>query len=157
MKRYLTAGALALACSAPVHAQHTAALSHAWEVGAAYGRDMTAEESLWAVSVARNYGAWKGVIEYADGSHGRAGSRVTSLKAIGSAGKWSGVEFGVGLGGSYVDEAGASGFGVLIAAEAVLPLTTQLAAKFEVSRSWGLDNLATLPSNVVQAGLLWRF
>lgn len=157
MKRYLTAGALMLACSAPVHAQHSAAAGHLWEVGATYGRDLTAEESLWALSIARNYGTWKGVLEYADGRHGGGGSRVTSLKAFGLAGNWSGVEFGVGVGGSYVDEAGASGFGMLVAAEAVLPITAQLAAKLEVSRTWELSDLRTLPANVVQAGLLWRF
>ena len=157
MKRHLAAGALLLACSAPAFAQHTAAMPRAWEIGASYGRDLTAEESLWAVSVARNYGTWKGVFEYADGRHGGAGSRVTSLKAFGLAGNLGGMEFGVGLGGSYVDEAGASGFGMLLAAEAVLPLTTQLALRFEVSRTWELSDLATLPANVVQAGLLWRF
>lgn len=157
MKRYLAAGALLVACSAPAHAQFTAAAPHAWEVGAAYGRDMTSEESLWAVSIARHYGTWKGVLEYADGLHGRSGSRVTSLKAFGIAGQMSGVEFGVGLGGSYVDEAGASGFGMLVAAEAVLPITAQFAARLEISRTWGLSDLVTLPANVVQAGLLWRF
>jgi len=157
MKKHLAAAALLVACSVPAFAQHTAGAGHAWEVGAVYGRDMTAEESLWAVSIARNYGTWKGVLEYADGRHGGAGSRLTSLKAFGVAGQWSGVEFGVGLGGSYVDEAGDSGFGMLIAAEAVLPLTAQLAAKLEVSRTWGLSDLRSLPANVVQAGLLWRF
>jgi hypothetical protein len=157
MKRHLAAGALLLACSAPALAQHPVAMPRAWEIGASYGRDMTAEESLWAVSVARNYGTWKGVLEYADGSHGGAGSRVTSLKAFGLAGNLGGLEFGVGLGGSYVDEAGASGVGMLLAAEAVLPVTTQFAVRFEVSRTWELSDLRTLPANVVQAGLLWRF
>jgi hypothetical protein len=157
MKRHLAAGALLLACSAPVLAQPGTVMPRAWEIGASYGRDLTAEESLWAVSIARNYGTWKGVLEYADGRHGGAGARLTSLKAFGLAGNLGGMEFGVGLGGSYVDEAGASGFGMLLAAEAVLPVTTQLGLRFEVSRTWELSDLRTLPSNVVQAGLLWRF
>lgn len=160
MNRLLASGALALVLAAPAHAQFRVAppQPHGWEVGAAYGRDLRAEESLWAVSIARTYGEGaKGVLEYADGRHGDAGARVWTLKGFGGLGAWGGFEFGVGAGVSYLSEARESGWGALIALEAAYRLTHNLLARAEVSRTFAVSGDVALPANVVQAGLAWRF
>jgi hypothetical protein len=160
MNRLLACGALALVLSVPAHAQFRVAPQqpHGWEVGAAYGRDLRAEESLWAVSIARTYGEGaKGVLEYADGRHGDAGARVWTLKGFGGLGQWAGFEFGVGAGVSYLSEARESGWGALIALEAAYRLTHNLLARAEVSRTFSVSGDVLLPANVVQAGLAWRF
>lgn len=156
----LAAGALALALAAPAHAQFLVAATqpHGWEAGAAFGRDLRAEQSLWAVSIARIYGEGaKGVLEYADGRHGDAGARVWTLKGFGRLGGWGDVEFGVGVGVSYLDEARDSGWGGLVALEAAYRLTHSLVARAEVSRTFAVSGDVLLPANVVQAGLAWRF
>jgi hypothetical protein len=160
MNRHFAAGALALALAAPAHAQFRVAPQepHGWEVGAAYGRDLRAEESLWAVSIARTYGEGaRGVLEYADGRHGDAGARIWTLKGFGGLGTWGGLEFGVGVGASYLDEARESGWGALVALEAAFRLTSALRARAEVSRTFAVSGDVLLPANVVKAGLAWRF
>ena len=160
MRARLAGGALALALAAPAHAQFVipAQQPHGWEVGAAYGRDLRAEESLWAVSIARLYGEGaKGVLEYADGRHGDAGARVWTLKGFGSLGEWAGFEFGIGAGVSYLSEARESGWGALIALEAAYRLTHTLLVRAEVSRTFSVSGDVLLPANIVQAGLAWRF
>jgi len=158
--RLLGGCALALALAAPAHAQFlvSAQQPHGWELGAAFGRDLRAEESLWAISVARTYGEGaKGVLEYADGRHGDAGARVWTLKGFGSLGAWGGLEFAVGAGVSYLDEARESGWGALVALEAAYRLTRNLLVRAEVSRTFSVSGDVLLPANVVQAGLAWRF
>jgi hypothetical protein len=164
MKTVIAAGALALACTAPALAQSHAQF-HAgspeprgWELGAAYGQDLRAEESLWAVSIARTYGEGaKGVFEYADGRHGNAGATVYSLKGFLRVAEWSGIEVGAGAGVSYLSEARESGWGVLFALEAAYRLTRQLSLRAEVSRTFSVSGDVLLPANVVQVGLAWRF
>jgi hypothetical protein len=160
MKTVIAAGALALACTAPALAQSHAASPEprGWELGAAYGKDLRAEESLWAVSIARTYGAGaKGVLEYADGRHGDAGARVYSLKGFLRVAEWSGIEVGAGAGVSYLSEARESGWGLLFALEAAYRLTHQLSLRAEVSRTFSVSGDVLLPANVVQVGLAWRF
>ena len=156
----LAAWALALALAGPAHAQFlvSATQPHGWEVGAAFGRDLRAEESLWAVSIARIYGEGaKGVLEYADGRHGDAGARVWTLKGFGRLGEWGGFELGVGAGVSYLDESRDSGWGGLVALEAAYRLTHRLVARAEVSRTFTMSGDVLLPATVVPAGLAWRF
>ena len=162
MKPILAAGALALAFAfaAPAQAQFSTSVSqpHGWELGAAYGRDLRAEDSLWAVSIARTYGEGaRGVLEYADGRHGDIGARVVSLKGFVRVGEWSGIELGFGAGASYLSEAKESGSGLLFALEAAYRLTHTLTARVEASRTFQLRGDVLLPANVVQAGLAWRF
>jgi hypothetical protein len=160
MNRLLAGVTLALALAAPAHAQFLtpAQQPHGWEVGAAYGRDLRAEESLWAVSIARTYGEGaRGVLEYADGRHGDVGARAWKLKGFTGLGAWGGFEFGVGAGVSYLSEARESGWGALVALEAAYRLTHNLLARAEVSRTFSVSGDVLLPANVVQAGLAWRF
>jgi hypothetical protein len=160
MNRLLAAAALALALAAPAHAQYVIAAQqpHGWELGAAYGQDLRAEESLWAVSIARIYGEGaRGVLEYADGRHGDVGARAWKLKGFTGLGAWGGFEFGAGAGASYLSEARDSGWGALVALDVAYRLTDTLLARAEVSRTFSVSGDVLLPANVVQAGLAWRF
>ena len=156
--RHLVAGALALACAAPVHAQLRPP-APIYEVGAMFGLDLRAEETLWALSIAQTYGGgFKGVIEYADGRHGSQGLRVWSLKGFQALGTWGGIEFAVGAGGAYASDARDNAWGLSVGAEAVYPFSLNWALKAEINRLFSIGGTdAALPATVVQGGLLWRF
>jgi hypothetical protein len=173
----LAVSTLALACasvSSPAWAQtstsshgsphagsHQAGSQHppfAWEAGLALGHDFGTDQTLWAISLARQLGGGlKAVFEYADGRHGHEGSRVTSAKLMKEVHRWGHVEFGLGLGLAYVSEAHENGWGVLAAAEAVYPITHRLAAKLEVSRLFGVGGFNETRATVLQGGVIVRF
>lgn len=156
--RHLVAGALALACAAPAAAQLRPP-APTYEIGAMFGLDLRAEETLWALSIAQGYGnGFKGVIEYADGRHGGQGLRTVSLKGFQTLGTWAGIEFALGAGGAYASDARDSGWGLSIGAEAVYAFSLNWALKAEVNRLFAIGGTdAALPATVVQGGLLWRF